>query len=118
MILRHLRGQRSAPGLEVGNQLLQGSRIQHGTRQQVGARLRSFLDDRYAEGLTRSLLQLSESQRRGETCRTAADDQHVDVQRLALAHLSCSNSTQSRRDAGNFFLKAKSAPRLRVSASK
>ena len=67
------------------------------------------MDKRAAGGL----LQLRQPQRSRQSRRTAADDQHIDVEGLSLSHHG--TSTQRRRDAETIsFLKTSN---LRASAS-
>ena len=85
MIVVHLRGERRAPFLEVGDELLQRRRIEHGAGEHVRAGLPRLLQHRDRERLAAlCLLQLREPQRRRHAGRAAADDQHVDFEGFAV----------------------------------
>ena len=85
VILVHLRLERGALLEEVRDQVAQRRRIEHRAREHVGAGLARLLEHRNRERLAAvCLLQLREPQRRRQARRTAADDEHVYVERLAI----------------------------------
>ena len=89
--------ERRPGGAKVGNELRERPRIEHGARQQVGTRLPCLLDHRDRQrGTRRRLLQLGETQRRRHPCRSATDDENVDLEGLAFAHFFSSAVSAGR----------------------
>ena len=96
MVVVHLGRERRALLLEVGNQLAQRRRIEHGARQHVRAGLARLLEHRNRERLAAlRLLQLRQPQRRRHAGRPAADDQDVDFEGFAFKTAPAASSSQS-----------------------
>ena len=96
-ILVDLCGQRRPFGFEVGDQLPEGTRIQHGARQQMRTGFRRFFEEGDAQRLSSRLLELGKPECRRQPRRPTADDQDVDVERLAVAHFAYLNAETQRR---------------------
>ena len=87
-VIAHRHVERRAAVLPVRHQLGQNRRIEHRPREHVGAGRPGLLQDGHHQRLAAPLLvQPCETIRGGESGRPAPDDEHVDVERLAL-HVS------------------------------
>ena len=76
----HLGGKRRALLLEVGNEVTERGRIEHGTGEHVRASLASLLENRDGERLTALLLlELRKTEGGGKSRGAAAYDQDVYV---------------------------------------
>src|SRR3546814_457984 len=85
-VLRHRRAERRAPLLPVGNELVQGPRLQHRAGQDVGADLGALLQDADGDlpaGFRRKLLQ---PDRGGQARGPGADDHDVVFHGFAHDH--------------------------------
>ena len=76
---------RRACGAEIGNELGQRRRIEHGAREHVRAGLARLLEQGNRQRLAAvGVLQVGETERGREAGGAAADDQHVNVEGLAF----------------------------------
>jgi len=84
-VVMHGRGERRAFRLKIRDQLAQRRRIEHRAREHVRAWFAGLLEQRDRQRLAALfLLQLRQPQRCRHPRRSAADDQDVDVEGLAL----------------------------------
>ena len=78
------RVQRSAFLFPVREEFVEGSGLEYGTGQNVGADLRTFLYNAYGEFLASFLCQLHDTARCRQARRAAADDQNIKFHRFAF----------------------------------
>ena len=86
-VVRHPTADRCAPAVEVWHQVGEGRQVQHGARQRVRAGRAALLEHGNRQRVAAPLLlQLRQPQGRRQPGRAGADDQHVDLENLALLH--------------------------------
>src|SRR6185437_3759064 len=83
-VLGRRRVERRAARLPVGNELVEGARLDHRPREDMGADLRTLLDDADGDLARGFLRQLLQPDRGGEARGAGPDDHDIVFHRLAL----------------------------------